>query len=181
MWRKSLCEVMGQKAMPEEAWLTQWLCITKRVHLQRLLRRLAAIHAFVRYLQLEMLEQLLEFQRILAIPSKKTSHKTVEYLSPDALSADSLWLYYIPVHLPATAEIRWPMIPSAFSPSVSPDWSLLPFCNRSEEDGTCLGRKGLYWSWGSFVRGATRRNMKSNIQRNPWFSYGSRLRNHPAV
>lgn len=65
----------------------QWLedergcCITTRN------QRLAALHAFVRYLQLEMPEQLLEFQRILAIPSKKASHKPVEYLSPDALSA----------------------------------------------------------------------------------------------
>ena len=65
----------------------QWLENERRCCITTRNQRLAAIHAFVRYLQLEMPEQLLEFQRILAIPAKKTSHKPVEYLAPDALSA----------------------------------------------------------------------------------------------
>lgn len=65
----------------------QWLEDGRGCSITTRNQRLAAIHAFVRYLQLEAPEQLLEFQRILAIPSKKASHKPVEYLSPDALSA----------------------------------------------------------------------------------------------
>lgn len=50
-------------------------------------QRLAAIHAFIRYVQIETPENMLEFQRILSIPAKKGAHKPIAYLSPDALAA----------------------------------------------------------------------------------------------
>jgi integrase/recombinase XerD len=48
-------------------------------------QRLAAIHAFFRYVQAEMPERLLTHQRILAIPLKKTGRPAVSYLTTEAL------------------------------------------------------------------------------------------------
>lgn len=50
-------------------------------------QRLACIHAFIRYIQSETPENLLEYQRILGIPSKKGIHKSLDYLSAEAVSA----------------------------------------------------------------------------------------------
>ena len=50
-------------------------------------QRLAAIHAFFRYVQTEAPERLLTCQRILSIPFKKTGKPVVSYLTPDALKA----------------------------------------------------------------------------------------------
>lgn len=47
--------------------------------------RLAAIHAFYRYVQMQHPEMLLQCQRIIAIPLKETEKRTVEYLSEDIL------------------------------------------------------------------------------------------------
>lgn len=47
--------------------------------------RLAAIHAFYRYVQMQHPEMLLQCQRILSIPLKKTEQRTVEYLSENVL------------------------------------------------------------------------------------------------
>lgn len=47
--------------------------------------RLAAIHAFYRYVQMQHPELLLQCQRIIAIPLKETDKKTVEYLPEDVL------------------------------------------------------------------------------------------------
>lgn len=47
--------------------------------------RLAAIHAFYRYVQMQHPELLLQCQRIIAIPLKETEKKTVEYLPEDVL------------------------------------------------------------------------------------------------
>jgi site-specific recombinase XerD len=48
-------------------------------------QRLAAIHAFFRYVQVEAPEMLLRCQRILSIPFKKNGRAAIDYLSPDAL------------------------------------------------------------------------------------------------
>ncbi len=50
-------------------------------------QRLAAVHAFFRYVQYEAPEQLAPSQEILGIPFKRTAHPTVGYLTPDALQA----------------------------------------------------------------------------------------------
>jgi len=49
--------------------------------------RLAAIHAFYRYLQFEMPEFLSQCQEILAIPYKKTQKKVMSYLTLDGVQA----------------------------------------------------------------------------------------------
>lgn len=48
-------------------------------------QRLAGINAFFRYLQAEVPDRLLMFQKILHIPAKKSFHQTMNYLSADAL------------------------------------------------------------------------------------------------
>ena len=48
-------------------------------------QRLAAIHAFSRYVQVEAPEMLLRSQRILSIPLKKTGRAGIDHLTPDAL------------------------------------------------------------------------------------------------
>ena len=48
-------------------------------------QRLAALHAFFRYVQYEAPEQLEPSQRILGVPFKRTGRATVEYLTPEAL------------------------------------------------------------------------------------------------
>lgn len=50
-------------------------------------QRLAVVHAFFRYLQVEEPEQLLQCQRILAIPLRRFVRKEVGYLSKDYLAA----------------------------------------------------------------------------------------------
>ncbi len=50
-------------------------------------QRLAAVHAFFRYVQYEAPDQLAPCQRILGIPFKRTAHPTVGYLTADALQA----------------------------------------------------------------------------------------------
>lgn len=47
--------------------------------------RLAAIHSFFRYLQYENPENLLEWQKVLSIPIKKTEKKTINYLTLDGI------------------------------------------------------------------------------------------------
>jgi site-specific recombinase XerD len=49
-------------------------------------QRLACIHSFIRYVQSDIPERLMEFQRILAIPTKKGTHKPIDYLTPSDLS-----------------------------------------------------------------------------------------------
>lgn len=49
--------------------------------------RLAAIHAFYRYLQIEMPHMLSRCQEILAIPYKKTQKKVMSYLTLDGIKA----------------------------------------------------------------------------------------------
>lgn len=47
--------------------------------------RLAALHSFFNYLQYENPDHLLEWQRILSIPVKKTEKKTINYLTLDGI------------------------------------------------------------------------------------------------
>lgn len=47
--------------------------------------RLAAIHAFCRYLQLEYPDYLYQAQQVLAVPVKRIKKNTIEYLSLDAM------------------------------------------------------------------------------------------------
>ena len=47
--------------------------------------RLAALHSFFKYLQYENPDNLLEWQKILSIPVKKTSRKTINYLTLDGI------------------------------------------------------------------------------------------------
>lgn len=50
-------------------------------------QRLAALHAFARYLQIENPAHIAQWQRIIAIPFKRTNRKTPYYLSPDEMQA----------------------------------------------------------------------------------------------
>lgn len=47
--------------------------------------RLAAIHSFFKYLQYENPDNLLEWQKVLSIPVKKTEKKTINYLTLDGV------------------------------------------------------------------------------------------------
>lgn len=48
-------------------------------------QRLAAVHAFVKYLQIEEPTYILEYQRILSIPYRRSVKPVIEYLSKEAL------------------------------------------------------------------------------------------------
>lgn len=50
-------------------------------------QRLAAIHAFFRYLQMEVPEHLYLCQQILAIPMKRSANKAIQYLTLDAVKS----------------------------------------------------------------------------------------------
>lgn len=47
--------------------------------------RLAAIHSFFKYLQYENPDNLMEWQKVLSIPVKKTKKKTINYLTLDGI------------------------------------------------------------------------------------------------
>ncbi|WP_373230582.1 site-specific integrase [Cohnella sp.] len=74
-----------QKNLIDEflAWLETQRCCSVSTRNQRL----AAIHAFFRYLQLEEPEHLYLCQQILAIPMKRTANKAIDYLTLDAMKA----------------------------------------------------------------------------------------------
>jgi site-specific recombinase XerD len=62
-----------------------WLEITRECSISTRNQRLAAIHAFFRYVQAEDPTCIAHFQKILAIPIKKTAKPLVEYLIPEAV------------------------------------------------------------------------------------------------
>lgn len=64
-----------------------WIETTRNCSISTRNQRLAAIHAFFRYIQAETPERLLINQRILAIPFKKTGKPAVSYLSTEALES----------------------------------------------------------------------------------------------
>lgn len=64
-----------------------WIETARNCSISTRNQRLAAIHAFFRYIQAETPERLLINQRILAIPFKKTGKPAVSYLSTEALAS----------------------------------------------------------------------------------------------
>jgi integrase/recombinase XerD len=64
-----------------------WIETTRGCGIATRNQRLAAVHAFFRYVQAEMPERLTMHQRILAIPLKKMGKPAVSYLTTEALEA----------------------------------------------------------------------------------------------
>ncbi len=62
-----------------------WLEEERKCSISTRNQRLAAIHAFFKYLQLEHPHSLYQYQQILAIPMKKFRKKSVNYLALDAI------------------------------------------------------------------------------------------------
>ncbi|MFZ3579523.1 tyrosine-type recombinase/integrase [Virgibacillus sp. DJP39] len=62
-----------------------WLEKSKRVSINTRNQRLAAIHSFYRYVQLENPEIMFECQKILCIPLKKREIKPIDYLDQECL------------------------------------------------------------------------------------------------
>ena len=62
-----------------------WIETTRKCGIATRNQRLAAIHAFFRYVQTETPERLLMYQRILAIPMKKTGKPSISYFTKKAL------------------------------------------------------------------------------------------------
>ncbi|MGJ9458999.1 tyrosine-type recombinase/integrase [Oceanobacillus sp. CF4.6] len=63
----------------------EWLETDRKCSISTRNQRLAAIHSFFRYVQVEEPAGLYHFQKIMAIPAKKVKKATVEHLSPDAI------------------------------------------------------------------------------------------------
>ena len=64
-----------------------WIETSRKCGIATRNQRLAAVHAFFRYVQAETPERLLMHQRILAIPLKKTGKPVVSYLTTEALES----------------------------------------------------------------------------------------------
>ncbi len=62
-----------------------WLETDRKCSTSTRNQRLAALHAFFRYIQSEEPEGILHFQKIVSIPIKKAKKPVVEYLTPDAI------------------------------------------------------------------------------------------------
>lgn len=62
-----------------------WLETERKCSISTRNQRLAAIHSFFRYVQMEEPAGLLHFQKIMAIPVKKTGKPVVEGVSPEAM------------------------------------------------------------------------------------------------
>jgi site-specific recombinase XerD len=62
-----------------------WLETDRKCCISTRNQRLAALHAFFRYIQSEEPEGILHFQKIVSIPIKKAKKPIVEYLIPDAI------------------------------------------------------------------------------------------------
>jgi integrase/recombinase XerD len=62
-----------------------WLETNRKCSIVTRNQRLAALHAFFRYVQIEEPSGIFHFQKIIAIPIKKAQKPTVEYLTPDAI------------------------------------------------------------------------------------------------
>jgi integrase/recombinase XerD len=63
----------------------QWLETERKCSISTRNQRLAVIHSFFRYVQGEEPSGLYHFQKVMAIPIKKATKKTVEHLTPTAL------------------------------------------------------------------------------------------------
>ena len=62
-----------------------WLETERKCSISTRNQRLAAIHAFFKYLQLEQPHALYQYQQILAIPMKKAQKKSINYLTLDGI------------------------------------------------------------------------------------------------
>jgi site-specific recombinase XerD len=65
----------------------EWIENERKCSISTRNQRLAGIHAFIRYVQIETPENLLSYQKILHMPPKKGMHKPMSYLTPEALAA----------------------------------------------------------------------------------------------
>lgn len=63
----------------------EWLEVNRGNSISTRNLRLAAIHAFYRYVQMQHPEMLMQCQRILAVPAKRAKKKTVNYFTEDTL------------------------------------------------------------------------------------------------
>lgn len=63
----------------------EWLETNRKCSISTRNQRLAAIHSFFRYVQAEEPSGIYHFQKIVAIPIKKTQKTLVEYLTPEAI------------------------------------------------------------------------------------------------
>lgn len=63
----------------------EWLEIERSCSISTRNQRLAAIHSFFRYVQAEAPSQIYGFQKVLAIPIKKSEKPIVEHLTPDGI------------------------------------------------------------------------------------------------
>lgn len=69
-------------------WITdflEWLETDRKCSISTRNQRLASIHSFFRYVQAEEPASLFHFQKICAIPIKKTKKTVVDYLTPEAI------------------------------------------------------------------------------------------------
>lgn len=73
------------KALVEDFLL--WIETERKCSISTRNQRLAAIHAFYKYLQMERPKALFQYQQILAIPMKTAPKKTIDYLTLDAIKA----------------------------------------------------------------------------------------------
>ena len=71
------------KSMVED--FLQWLESSRENSIATRNQRLAAIHAFFRYLQSQKPEYMFHSQKILSIPTKKASQKVIDYFSEDGV------------------------------------------------------------------------------------------------
>lgn len=65
----------------------QWIEVSRRCSISTRNQRLAVVHAFFRYLQIEAPDNLLAYQRILAIKSKRSQKPSVNYISLEGIKS----------------------------------------------------------------------------------------------
>lgn len=63
----------------------EWLETERKCSISTRNQRLAALHSFFKYIQAEEPSGMLHFQKIVAIPIKKSQKTVVEYLTPEAI------------------------------------------------------------------------------------------------
>ena len=74
--------------MLSSEWITgflEWLETNRKCSISTRNQRLAALHSFFRYVQAEEPAGMFRFQKVTAIPIKKTKKAVVEYLTPEAI------------------------------------------------------------------------------------------------
>lgn len=79
----TLCQL--DKALVEDFLL--WIETKRNCCISTRNQRLAAIHAFYKYLQMEQPKALFQYQQILSVPMKTAPKKTIGYLTLDAIKA----------------------------------------------------------------------------------------------